>query len=161
MREQLNMKITTISSAMTVLYKFVLPLSWFLGFGILSMSLWLGELHSRNGEPPTEAMRLIIPFAWLLCGVWLFWLTLRLKRVRIDAHHIYVSNYLREISVPINKIADVAENRLLNIHPVTVRFLSSTDFGNEITFMPKTRWMSQRAHSIVAQLKQLAASEIP
>jgi len=86
------------------------------------------------------------------------WFCAGLKRVRVDDKFLYVSNYQNEISVPFNLIADVTENRWVRNHPVTIHFHSATEFGDKITFMPKSRmtfrpWSS---HPVVAELKQLA-----
>ncbi len=87
-------------------------------------------------------------FLWFLCGA--------LKRVRVDDHFIYVSNYLREVSIPLSLIDDVTENRWINIRPVTVYFRAKTAFGNHIVFMPKSQFAFWRSHPVVEELKNLA-----
>jgi len=85
-----------------------------------------------------------------------------LKRVRLDSTSLYVSNYMKEITVPLNMIADVTENRWINIHPVTVHFRVNTEFGQKITFMPTVRFFSiWSSHPIVAELKHLAGCGLP
>ena len=70
---------------------------------------------------------------------------------------LYVSNYMKEITVPLTEIYDVTENIWINIHPVTIHLKSPSEFGDKIRFMPKTRffaWFS--SHPIVNELKELA-----
>jgi hypothetical protein len=78
----------------------------------------------------------------------------------VDATSLYLSNYLREITVPLNMIAEVTEDRWINIHPVTVHFRITTEFGQKITFIPTTRFFGLgSSHPVVAELKQLAGCD--
>jgi hypothetical protein len=95
--------------------------------------------------------------ATVLGGLFLYWGCMRLKRVDLDEDALYISNYLREVRVPLRDIEEVTENRWINIRPVTVEFRRDTDFGPRITFMPKTRWWSfWRAHPVVGELEAAA-----
>ncbi len=106
--------------------------------------------------PPPE-MKWIFLGAWCLGTGFLLWGCVGLKRVRIDAKNLYISNYLRELIVPFSNIAKVTENQRVNIHPVTIHFRTPTEFGNRIKFMPTTRIFAQStSHSIVAELQTLA-----
>jgi hypothetical protein len=79
---------------------------------------------------------------------------------------IYISNYLKEISLPLSAIADVTENGLIHIFhsdPITVRFRRNTEFGEKITFVPVTSKRSLdfdpfgwTSHLVVDELRQLA-----
>jgi hypothetical protein len=82
-----------------------------------------------------------------------------LKRVRLDGQCLYVSNYLREISIPLANVRDVTENRWVNFHPITIYFQNTTEFGDKIVFMPKPRYFDfrfWRSYPIVAELRRLA-----
>jgi hypothetical protein len=92
-----------------------------------------------------------------LLGAALLWaLGVRLKVVRIEQGHLIISNYRSEISVPFSEISDVAENRLINIHPVRIYFRHKTKFGNSIVFMPTTMLWTFARHPVVAELKRLS-----
>lgn len=94
---------------------------------------------------------------WIIPSGFIFRYCAGLKRVCVDSQNLYVSNYRREITVPLSMIASVTENRWINIHPVTVHFLSPTEFGQEITFMPTVRpFAFWSRHPVVAELRQLA-----
>jgi hypothetical protein len=87
-------------------------------------------------------------------GAVVYWRCVRLKRVRMDDTSLYVSNYLREIQVPLRQVADVTENRWVNIHPVTIQFRSATEFGERVVFMPKRRLFGfWRSHPVVAEIR--------
>lgn len=49
--------------------------------------------------------------------VFIWWTGGPLKRVRLDDRVLYISNYRKEIVVPLRAVAEVTENRWTNIHP--------------------------------------------
>lgn len=152
----LGIKVKTISSAQTFLMKVIFPVAWITGFGAGTLSLWLGSMHGIEGAPsPQEKWQFMA--TWIAGTAFILWGCAGLKRVRLDATHLYVSNFRKEISVPLGNLVSVTENRWINIHPVTVHFRVPTEFGQTITFMPAARlfgfWSSD---PVVAELKKLA-----
>lgn len=147
----------TLSSAQTFLMKVVFPTLWITGFGLGTLSLWLGVMHGKNGSPPPDAMKLHFLVIWIVGTAFILWTCAGLKRVRVDSKSLYVSNYLREITIPLSVIEDITENRWVNIHPVTIYFRNVTEFGQRITFMPTIRFFGLwSSHPVVAELKLLA-----
>ena len=137
--------------------KVLFPAVWIAGFGMGTLALWLGTMHGRDGAPPPGEMKWQFLSAWIAGSAFILWGCAGLKRARMDSANLYISNYLREISVPLTMVCDVTENRWINIHPVTVHFRNVTPFGKKITFMPTIRlfglWSS---HPVVTELKQQA-----
>lgn len=137
--------------------KVLFPVLWISGFGFGTLSLWLGIVHEKNGALPPAEMKWQFLGAWIVGTVFILWCCSRLKRVRVDPKTLYISNYLREIAIPVTMITDVTENRWINIHPVTVHFRNPTEFGQKITFMPTVRFFGLwSSHPVVAELKRLA-----
>lgn len=100
-------------------------------------------------------------FVWVGGSAFICWNCIRLKEVSVDDNFLYVSNYLKEVSIPLTEIYDVTENAWLNIHPVTIHLKSPSEFGHKITFMPKVRFWSffNLSHPVVKELKKLARSK--
>jgi hypothetical protein len=147
----------TLSSRQTFLMKMLFPAIWIAEFGIGTLGLWLGTMHGKGGALPPDAIKWQFLTAWIAGTAFILWVCAGLKRVRVDEKSLYLSNYFREITVPLNMIAEVTENRWINIHPVTVHFLTTTEFGQKITFMPTMRFFGLwSSHPVVAELKQLA-----
>jgi hypothetical protein len=146
----------TISSAQTFLLKFFLPLFWIGGFGYGTVLLFVAG--DRPGvRPPPPEMKWICLAALLVGGVAVYAGCIRLMRVVMTDRELRISNYLREIVVPLSDIDQVTENRWTKIHPVTVQFVRRTDFGHRIVFMPKARpFAFFSAHPIVAELRAAA-----
>lgn len=135
----------------------IFPGIWIAGFGIGTLGMWLDMFHGQGGTLPPDPVKWLFFAAWIAGTIFILWVCAGLKRVRVDATSLYVSNYLFEITVPLIMIEEVTENRWINIHPVTVHFCSTTEFGQKITFMPTTRFFGLLSpHPVVAELKQLA-----
>ncbi len=92
-------------------------------------------LFEGTDEPPKWAFL----FAWAAGAAFIYWSCIRLKEVSVDENFLYVSNYMKEVSIPLSEIYDVTENVWLNIHPVTIHLKSPSEFGDKIIFMPKVR----------------------
>jgi hypothetical protein len=148
------MEIRTLSSVQTFTAKVILPVLWISGFGLGTLMMWLQRTPTSTGAPENPKLQLLV--AWVIGTLFLLLGPGRLKRVRAE-RNIYVSNYLREVTIPLANIRDVTENRLLNWHPVRVHFREPTGFGTAVVFMPKIRWFGPwRSHPVVAELKELA-----
>lgn len=153
----LGITLKTLSSAQTFLMKVLFPVLWISGFGLGTLGLWLEIMHGKNGALPPDEMKWQFLAAWIAGTALILWGCAGLKRVRLDSKNLYVSNYLREISVPLTMIINVTENRWINIHPVTVHFDNITEFGQKVTFMPTIRFFGfWSSHPVVAELKLLA-----
>ena len=139
----------TLSSMQTFLMKVVFPILWIGGFGVGTVAMWFGA-----SAPAFVRWQFLV--MWIAGSAFILWSCGRLKRVRIDREFLYVSNYRREITVPLSMIEAVTENRWLNIHPVTVRFRVPTEFGQTITFMPTARFWNLSSHPVVRELREAA-----
>jgi hypothetical protein len=146
----------TISSDLTFLMKFVFPTIWITGFGMGTLGLFFGGLHGRDNQAPPEFMKWQFLFFFIAGSIFIWWACARLKKVRVAADAIHVSNFLQEIRIPFGEIQEVTENRWLNIHPITICFRTTTTFGDRIVFMPTRRLFGWRSHPIVAELRKLA-----
>ncbi len=143
----------TISSAQTFLMKFVFPVAWIGGFGF-GTALLFGTGDRLGDRPPPPEMKWICLAGLLIGTLAIYWWCLRLMRVVMTDSELRISNYRREIVVPLSDVDEVTENRWVNLHPVTVQFVRRTDFGHRIVFMPKTRPFGLfSSHPIVAELR--------
>lgn len=135
--------------------KIILPGFWITFFGVATINMFI-----LSDEGPESSGAWASLFVWIAGSAFLLWDTVRLKVVNVDEQFLYVSNYLREITIPLADIYDVTENIWLNTHPVTIHLKSRTEFGHRIVFMPKTRFLFFSSHPVVKELKQLARSSV-
>lgn len=136
--------------------KVVLPALWIPIFGLGTLGMFLGTFEGGQHPPP----KWIFLFGWLAGCAFIYWNSVRLKEVSVDEDFLYVSNYLKEVVIPLSEIEDVTENVWVNIHPVTIRLKSPSEFGDKIVFMPTARYFAFfSSHPVVAELKELAKSK--
>jgi hypothetical protein len=140
----------TFSSRLTFFYKVIFPVIWISGFG-------LGMIGVELAHDPPLAVKFTFATVWVLGTVFIMWLCAPLKRVRADDRALYVSNYLKEIPVPVGLIDRVTENRWINIHPVTIHLSADAEFGRKIVFMPRARMaLVWSRHPVVGEIERLA-----
>jgi hypothetical protein len=146
----------TLSSSQTLFAKFIFPTFWIATFGGVTLSLWFGAFKTSGGVAEPFMKWLFLLF-WVIGSGFIGSVAMRIKRVRVDAAELHVSNYFKEISVPFAQIEKVTEIRWINWHPVTLKFRAATAFGSSVTFLPKMRpfgfWST---HPVVAELNRLA-----
>ena len=117
----------------------------------------IGQILGLSSRSVPLAEKFILVLILIFFSAFVGWLCLRLKKVKTDGINLYVSNYLKEIVIPLKDVTNVTENKWINIHPVTVYFRSSTEFGEQIVFMPHVRFFAFfSSHPIVGELKKLA-----
>jgi hypothetical protein len=145
-----------ISSAGTFLAKFTAPAFWILFGGLLNLSFWFGIPDGRR--PPALEAKFFFLIAWILGSALVCWTNAGLKRVRLDGQQLLLSNYVREICIPISAIIDVRQNFWLKSRPITIYFGGATKFGNQATFIPKWRLRIRfwREDPVVDELRQMA-----
>lgn len=139
-----------LSSYWTFVYKYVFVLLWSGGFGGGVVRAWR--------SPGTEGGGAAFLIAWLLGTAFVWWGCARLKRVRSDGDCLRVSNYLREIEVPLRDVTDVYQYVWLNIGTVKLQLDSETPFGRTILFIPPMalRFLRDGEDPIVTDLRSRA-----
>lgn len=127
---------TPLSSPFTLFFKVILPCAW-LGLGVFALT--------RAFLEPSE-LEFIGPVL-LLC-VWLgvsivvfYWNNFPVKRVFLDDQFLQVSNYIKQISIPLELIESVRASGGgswwgLPPYRVIVTLKATSEFGNEIKFIP-------------------------
>jgi hypothetical protein len=144
----------TISSKQTFLMKIVFPLLWIPLFSIGILSVFF------NSSMKSDFPKIYVLLIWIIALISIYWFCIRLKKVSVFGDSLYVSNYLKEIKIPLSEIINVTENVWVNIHPVTIHLKNPSEFGNKIVFMPTFRFFGfWSSHPIVSELIELANSK--
>jgi hypothetical protein len=136
---------TTLSSEQTFFMKFILPILWIGLFAPVTFSWLFSPDSERKWGTLGVALAGAISIGRTCIG---------LKRVRMDDHALYISNYSTEIVVPLENVVAITEIRWVRIHPVTIVFRSETAFGSRITLMPPWQWLAYwSSPPVVAQIR--------
>ncbi len=147
-----------LSSGQTLYFKFVQPVLGIAGFGAATLLAFAGALDDSAIARAVPHLKWLLLAGWLGATPLLLATNAGLKRVRLDAHTLYVSNFRDEIAVPVSEIESVLERRWLRLHPVTIKFRTATPMGRAITFMPVGRMFGfLTGHPVVDELRRAAA----
>ena len=145
--------IRQLSGAHTWVVKFVLPAFW-LAAGVVPLALPYFGVTPTVAPQHTE--RLLSTLLWIAMGSLLLWQAVLLKSVSVDRTDLLVSNFRREIRIPLRQIDEVAESALL-AGVAEIRFRADTPFGDRVRFLPvRARSFPWGTSPTVAELRELA-----
>jgi hypothetical protein len=116
------------SSSLTVLYKFVLPAVWPAGFGLATLALF--------SDPRAPTMRWGFAAGWLLGTALLWCFCAPLKYVEVDGATLVISNFWRQIRVPLHEVESVWQSESMRPPLMRITFKQRTPFGRSVRFMP-------------------------
>jgi hypothetical protein len=144
-----------LSSRMTLFYKVIFPTIWIGGFALGTALMFLSP-DAWNPNPHLREVRWIFLLASIVGTGLIYWSCIRMKEVWLTQNSLVLSNYLREITVPLQQIERVSGSILMSPELVWIHFRRTTPFGNRIIFMPKLRLLSGFSpHPVVDELRQL------
>lgn len=142
-----------LSTKLTILTKIILPVFSTLVMCLITLTMFLGA-EQNNHQPPPKFQML---GATAAVAAFFYFTVMRFMRVHVDEKFLYVSNFLKEISIPLAGIRDVTEIVWLRGHPITIHLRDASEFGSKITFLPKSKGFKFfQPHPVVAELKETA-----
>jgi hypothetical protein len=152
MKLGLGLPMRTLSSPLTFIVKVLAPaLTTALVVGTVLAASFAGEAWWRAADLPRDPVSWAAFVAWsAFCIACMLWFGLPLKWVRLDDGALQISNYLRQIRVPLSDLAAVSEKRLVRFagpYRIVLEFRRPTDFGHSIAFLPKALWRTARTPS--------------
>jgi hypothetical protein len=142
-----------ISSTSIIAYRVITPV-----LCICSGAIFAVVALYNIAKQPTF---LLVCFAvWLVVSAYIIWFALNLKAVDIDDGFLYVSNYRKEIEIPLSQIESVHENFMERPKLITLKLSEPSEFGKEIAFIPPERFFgANRSHPLVKELKQIIKTQ--
>ncbi len=142
-----------ISSKLTFFFKFIFPL-------LLIPFFIVGHLSIMLDFSETTELPKVFVFLFLIGIIaFIYWFCIRIKKVELLNSSLIVSNYLKEIEIPLSEIDKITENIWMSNHPVTIHLKTSSEFGNKIVFIPTVRLFTfLSSHPIVSELRNLVKS---
>ncbi|CAN5501228.1 hypothetical protein BH10ACI2_BH10ACI2_25770 [soil metagenome] len=142
-----------LSSVITVFAIAVGPFLCLLAIGLIIFRLFYGTVTGNS----TPSLEIIFPigvvgFFTLVAG------TLRpVRKVSVDDEDLYISNYLKEVSVPLSQILNVTDSGWATGHRISIYLRSPSEFGQKIDFLPRhSRIGLFPGHPVVRELFRLA-----
>jgi hypothetical protein len=144
-----------LSSRQTAVAKFVIPAAIFAAAAALLAIFFAVPVLSD--EPFTFGGALV---SMVVAGFMVWWgfAYVPLKTVSLDERNLLVSNYRKEIAVPLSEVEQVAEVKQFKQKLVVMSLKRSTEFGREIKFLPRAQVRLWKEHSVVGELRGLMES---
>jgi hypothetical protein len=142
----------TLSSPLTLIVKVVVPTIWTaMVVGTVAAAPLADETWRRAAGLPHDPTSWAEFLIWsVVCTPLIFAFGLSLKHVRLDNGTLRISNYLKQIQIPLSDLAAVSEKRLVRFagpYRIVLQFRRPTDFGDSIAFLPKALWRTARKSS--------------
>lgn len=125
---------TNVSSNWTLFLKIFFPIFWCVFFGALTIAFWLTDSSSVGNMSIFNFRLLMTSFFITGMGV-LYFSLMQLKRVEIDEHFVYITNYKETARYPFHNIEKLEEANYFLFKVVKVYLKSPGIFGNKITFL--------------------------
>jgi hypothetical protein len=143
-----------ISARDTFFAKFAIPPFFLVGSVlIVSLSVW-GLDHPESLVE--RLFRLVCDLVAIGVAAPVAWAAFRLKQVGLDDASLYVSNYAREVVVPLGEVEGVDQITGLSAG-VIVRFARDIGFGRRIVFSPPGL-THPNPHPVVTELRAAVAA---
>jgi len=124
-----------VSTNATLFFKFFVPVIWIVFFGAFTITA-LSLRYNYVASIPAATFRIGVVVFYLGGIAFLYWAFLRLKRVEMDAHFVYVTNYFKTFRYPYHNIDRMAYNDYLIGRSATLILREPGQFGSKITFVP-------------------------
>ena len=127
-----------LSSALTFFWKVVLPLAWIAGIVASAASVFF-VTPGKPRDPELESLKLAFVLASLVVAPIFLWFAAGLKRVRRAGADLLVSNYRRELRIPVVEIKQVYQSWAVLPWRVVIEMRGPTALGQTFVFVPRFR----------------------
>ena len=124
-----------VSTSFTVILKFLLPTVWIVFFGAMSITIWFVDTGPVAGMD-AGTFRIVLSIFFLLGIAVLYWAVMNLKRVEMDDHFFYATNYFKNIRYPYHQIEKIKEKDYYFFRTIHIFLKQAGQFGKKITFIP-------------------------
>jgi hypothetical protein len=119
--------------------------AYFLVVGIY----WIWQILTSTEKIDTGEIFIFLIFGFL-SSIFVQWLSGSLKNVYLEGNTLLVSNFLKQIRIPLSAVSHVDNPDWSSLRRIRILFDEPTEFGREIVFAP----CIFEAKSIAAELKK-------
>lgn len=127
-------KLINLSSNWTLFLKIFFPILWGVFFGLITLTFWVSDRPSV-GAMPINSFRLLMSSFFFTGMAVLYFSFIQLKRVEVDEHFLYVTNYKDTARYPFHNIEKVEEANYFLFKIYRVFFKEKGIFGKKVVFL--------------------------
>lgn len=123
-----------LSSSLTLGLALFVPVFWFVFFG--SMTVFI--LATADEDIPVSnpgVFKTVLLICFLIFALLIYKTLMKLKRVEIEDQQLFVTNYFKTITFPIQHVIKIKEQKILGMTLVTMTIGYKTYFGKKIRFI--------------------------
>lgn len=124
-----------VSSSLTLFLKYALPVACAVFFGSMTLAFWFTSGVKAIADVPILTFRLIITGFFIILMLLLYISVMGIKRVEMDDHFFYVTNYFKNVRYPYHQIDKVEEKDFGFFKIIKIHLKQSATFGKVITFI--------------------------
>ena len=118
-----------LSSSLTFFWKVVLPVAWIAGFVLCAASVFFVS-RGKAPDPLLQSLKWAFLLVSLVGAPTLLWFATGLKQVTRDGPDLLVSNYRRELRIPVGEIRHVYQSWAVTPWRVVIDMRSPTELGS-------------------------------
>ena len=123
-----------ISTNWTLPLKIFLPILWGTFFGLITLAFWFSDAPSV-GAMSIGSFRLLMSSFFFTGMAVLYFSFMQLKRVEVDGHFFYVTNYKDTARYPFHNIEKLEEANYFLFKIVRIYFKEKGIFGKKVIFL--------------------------
>lgn len=123
-----------VSTNLTLFFKFFIPVFWIVFFGAFTITAFAYK-SEYYGDIPGGPFRIGAVFFFVSGVVLLLFTLMRLKRVEMDDHFVYATNYFKNFRYPYHNIEKIEESKFLFLTNVIIHLKTPGSFGKQIRFI--------------------------
>ena len=143
-----------LSSGWTWVYKFAFPTLCIGSFGLGTVAMLVAP--DSLATDPREVRWLFLSLS--LAVTWIeYWSGIRVKKVALDGDSLIISNFRRELRVPLHNVKRVSGSIFLHPALICVQFRYPTDCGSNVVFIAPLRLFGFGQHPLVRELQALVS----
>jgi hypothetical protein len=136
-----------ISSEATAFWKYLFPTVWIPLMGVGAIAA------ARLATAETGWILFVV--GWIIASGYVIWFARRLKFVSIDEDFVYVSQFHKQIQIPLAHIEGVKENFWSRPKLIALTLNHPSEFGKQIVFVPTPLlWTAFHSHPLVEEIER-------
>lgn len=124
-----------VSTNLTLFYKLFIPTFWIVFFGAVTMAAFLTP-YGYVGDIPRSAFQIGVALFYLSGVALLGFTLLRLKRVEMGEHFVYVTNYFTTVRYPYHNVERIEVSQFLFFRTAALVLRTPGRFGRRVLFVP-------------------------
>lgn len=130
-----------VSSNATLFLKLFIPTFWTVFFGAVTVAVWLKSPELAGDS--SWLLRIGMTFFYLSGLLVYGLLLLPLKRVEMDEHFVFVTNYFQNYRYPWHNVEGIEESYFVGLRLVRIKLRVPGQFGKHIRFIASAKGYKQ------------------